>query len=179
MEDVQQALAVIQGAIQNEIAGQRFYNDAAAHCIDPWAKEAFATLAREEEKHTLLLLGEYQSLTLQGHWLPSRAAIDLGASVDVAQMSFSSDESAPALFPGGWSARQAIDRTSDDLSALAFGLDIESRSITLYQREAEAAAEPAAREAFSFLVEEERRHYRQLRARWESLAGTRWQEDAP
>ena len=52
MTDKEGALAVIGTAIQNEVAGQRFYNDAAFFCIDPWAKEIFATLASEEEGHT-------------------------------------------------------------------------------------------------------------------------------
>jgi rubrerythrin len=178
MEDPVKALAVIRGAIQNEIAGQRFYNDAAYHCIDPWAKETFSTLAREEEKHTLLLLGEHQSLTSQGRWLSPQAALELGASVDITGITFSGDEPGVAILPAGRSAGEAIDRRADDLEALAFGLQIEKRSIAVYQQEADAAVDSAAREAYRFLVEEERRHYRQLKVRWESLAGRPWQEDA-
>ena len=71
MEDVQGVLAVIQGAVQNEIAGQRFYNDAAYHCIDPWAKEVFATLAGEEEKHLRIMenIVEFVSRPEPGNWL--------------------------------------------------------------------------------------------------------------
>jgi len=179
MDDLQEALAVVRGAIQNEIAGQRFYHDAAYYCVDPWAKETFATLAREEEKHAFLLLGEYESLTTQGRWLPPGAALELGASADISQITFSSNEPGVALFPAGWSPEQAIDRGADDLSALAFGLQIEERSIAVYQREADDAADSAAREAFLFLVEEERRHYGQLQSRWEGLAGRSWPEEAP
>lgn len=174
MEDLRKALEVIRGAIQNEIAGQRFYQDAASYCIDPWAKEAFVTLAREEEKHTALLLGEHESLATEGRWLPPRAALEVGQEADIAQITFSGDEPGPALFPASSSPGQAIERGADDLSALAFGLQIEKRSITLYQRQADAATDPAGREAFLFLVEEERRHYEQLKARWESLAGRPW-----
>jgi rubrerythrin len=174
MEDLGEALAAIRGAIQNEIAGQRFYQDAAHFCIDPWAKEAFATLAQEEEKHVTLLLGEHQSLTTEGRWLPPRAALELGAEADISQISFSADEPEAALFPAGRSARQAIDRGADDLSALAFGLQIEERSISLYQRQADEIADPAGREALLFLVTEERRHREQLQSRWESLAGETW-----
>lgn len=174
MEDLGEALAVIRAAIQNEIAGQRFYQDAAHYCIDPWAKEAFARLAQDEEKHAALLLGEHQSLTTEGRWLPPRAALELGAEADISQITFSADEPGAALFPAGWSARQAIDRGADDLSALAFGLQIEERSITLYQQQADAAAAPAGREAFLFLAAEEQRHREELQSRWESLAGKPW-----
>ncbi len=177
MEDLQEALTVIQEAIQNEIAGQRFYNDAAYHSVDPWAKEEFATLAREEEDHAFLLLGEYQSLTTQARWLPPQAAQELGASTDITQMTFPSSEPSVALFPAEWSPREAIDRRADDLSALAFGLQLEEKSLALYLQQAEVTTDPAAREAYRFLVEEERRHRRQLRARWESLAGRSWLGD--
>jgi rubrerythrin len=174
MEDLEGALTIIRGAIQNEIAGQRFYQDAAQYCIDPWAKEAFARLAQEEEKHVTLLLGEHHSLTTQGRWLPPRAALELGAKVDVSQIPFSTGEAVAALFPDGGSARQAIDRGADDLSALAFGLQIEERSIALYQQQADAAVDSSSRETFLSLVDEERRHREQLQARWESLAGRPW-----
>jgi len=174
MEDLGAVLDVIRGAIQNEIAGQRFYQDAAHYCIDPWAKEAFAILAQEEEKHTTLLLGEHQSLTTEGRWLPPRAALELGAGADISQITFSADEPGAALFPTGGSARQAIDRGADDLSALAFGLELEERAIALYQQQADAAADPAGREAFLFLVAEEQHHREQLQSQWESLAGKPW-----
>jgi rubrerythrin len=177
VEHYQSALVAIQRAIQNEIAGQRFYDDAAFHCIDPWAKEVFDRLAREEEEHVLLLLGEYESLMRQERWLPPEEALQLGAGIDIAQMTFPSDGPKAKLFPPEWSAEQAIDRRADDLSALAFGLEIEEQSIALYQREAQAAKEPAAREAYLFLVAEERRHYQQLQARWENLAGMSWPEE--
>jgi rubrerythrin len=177
VEHYESALVAVQRAIQNEIAGQRFYDDAAFHCIDPWAKEVFDRLAREEEAHVLLLLGEYESLVTLGRWLPPEAALELGTTIDITQMAFSSGSSNAELFPSDWSAKQAIDRRVDDLSALALGLELEERAIALYQRKAEAVEEPAAREAYSFLVEEERRHYRQLRAGWESLAGRSWPEE--
>lgn len=177
LEDYQGALAAIQRAIQNEIAGQRFYDDAAFRCIDPWAKEVFDRLAREEEEHVLLLLGEYESLKTQERWLPPQAALQLGASIDISKMTFPSGGPKAELFPSEGSAERAIDRRADDLSALAFGLQLEEQSIALYERKAQAATEPAAREAYSFLVEEERRHHRQLRARWENLAGRAWPEE--
>jgi rubrerythrin len=73
-------------------------------------------------------------------------------------------------------AAGAIDRKADELSATAFGLALEEQSVVLYQQEAEGAKERGAREAYSFLVEEERRHYGQLRAGWEKLAGMAWPE---
>jgi rubrerythrin len=59
----------------------------------------------------------------------------------------------------------------DDLAALAFGIRMEQQAIALYGEQLEANTDAAAQEAYRFLVEEERRHYGQLRDQWERLAG--------
>jgi hypothetical protein len=164
-------LAVIRRAIHNEVAGQRFYNDAAYYCIDPWAKEIFANLAQDEEGHTRLLLAEYEALKTRGRWLDPETALAKSADVDITRFTFPDDELGQELFPPQWSAADAIDRRADDLAALAFGVTMEQAAIDLYAGEAETAHDPAARQAYQFLVEEETRHYEQLRGRWEALAG--------
>ena len=171
MQELDGALGVIRRAIQNEIAGQRFYNDASFYCIDPWAKEVFATLARDEEVHTHLLLVEYESLSTGGQWLDPDIAEASGARADIRNISFPDDELAQQLFPPQRSASVAIDRTADDLAALAFGTEMEQGAIALYTEQADRTTDPAAKEAYRFLVEEEIRHYEQLKEHWERLAG--------
>ena len=171
MRGIETALEVIRQAIQNEIAGQRFYSDASFFCLDPWAKELFSSLAVEEEGHTQLLLVEYESLKQHGEWLDLEAARSSGAQVDITQFTFSDDKSAQELFPSQWSVDQAVDRRADDLAALAFGISMEEQAISLYGEQSKENDDPAAREAYQFLVDEERRHYRQLKDQWERLAG--------
>jgi rubrerythrin len=169
--DVESALVVLRQAIHNEIAGQRFYGDAALHCIDPWAKEVFATLAEEEEGHTQLLLLEYEALTTQGRWIDLDAARTSDAMIDITRFSFAGDAFVEELFPQGQSVSGAVDRLSDDLAALAFGIEMEKKAIELYSRQAAESADPAAENAYEFLVQEETRHYDQLKTQWEKLAG--------
>jgi rubrerythrin len=171
---VDHALAVLQRAIQSEIAGQRFYNDAAYYCIDPWAKELFSSLALEEEIHTRLLLVEYEALETQCRWLDLDRAISLGVDVDITKYTFpeGGGGSGKELFPVDWLAREAVDRRSDDLAALAFGIKMEQEALDLYGQESGVAQDPAARKAYQFLIEEETRHYRDLKEQWEKLAGT-------
>jgi rubrerythrin len=169
--DPEHALAVVQRALHNEIAGQRFYNDAAYYCIDPWAKEIFASLAREEEEHTRLLLVEYEALTTRGRWLDLDTAMSNAADLDITRFTFPELEPAVELFPPEWPASQAVDRRADDLAALAFGMEMEDKAIALYGEEARTNKDRAARQAYEFLIEEERRHYHQLRTQWEKLAG--------
>ena len=57
------------------------------------------------------------------------------------------------------------------MTALAFGIEMEKQAIVFYEREASTATDPAAQQAYSFLVEEETRHYHDLKTHWEKLAG--------
>jgi rubrerythrin len=171
MHKLDAALSVIKRAIHNEIAGQRFYSDAALYCIDPWAKDLFATLAQEEERHTQLLLVEYGSLETRGQWIDPVVALQGESSVDITNITLADDDSAVELFPAQWAVTEAIDRRVDDLAALAFGLQMERRAIALYRQEAAQSADPAAQQAYQFLVEDEMRHHIQLKERWERLAG--------
>lgn len=169
--ELDSALAVIRRAIQNEIAGQRFYSEAAFYCIDPWAKDVFANLAREEEQHTHLLLVEYEALTTQGQWVDPEQALAGEAGVEITELTFSEDDLEEELFPPQWVVGDAVDRRADDLVALAFGVRMEQKAIDLYRREEANTADPVAQQAYGFLVEEEIRHYDQLREQWERLSG--------
>lgn len=171
VQEIEGALGVIQRAIHDEIAGQRFYGDAAQRCIDPWAKEIFAILAEEEQKHTRLLLVEHESLTSEGKWIDPNAAMASGKEVDITRITFADLGPEEELFPSGWSAAEIVDRRASDLDALAFGIELEKKAIGLYGRAGSGAKDPAAVEAYRFLVAEESRHYDQLKAQWERLAG--------
>jgi rubrerythrin len=171
MGDRQSALTVLQNAIHNEVSGQRFYSDAARFCIDLWTKEMFASLAAEEELHTRLLLVEYESLSNRGCWIDHETAQDSDTAVDITAFTFPEAEREDELFPAHGSSSQNVDRTMDDLSALALGIGMEQKAIDLYTKAARAADDSAAREAYEFLIVEETRHHDQLKAQWEKLAG--------
>lgn len=171
MQELESALAVMQSAIHNEIAGQQFYNNAAYSCIDPWAKEIFAALAKEEEVHTRLLLLEYEALSTEGRWIDLETARASDSPVDITRFSFPDDEPAEELFPLHRSVEGAVDRQADDLAALAFGIKMEERAIALYGQATGEVGDRTAQEVYEFLVQEETRHYHELKAQWETLAG--------
>jgi rubrerythrin len=168
---IETTLSALRRAIRNEIAGQRFYQDAAGYCIDPWAKEIFSVLADEEEDHTRLLLLEYEALATQGQWIELEIARASDADVDITRVDFRDDVPAEELFPPQWSVEQAVDRRGDDLTALAFGVAMEDKAIALYTEAAATTGDLATHQTYRFLVEEETRHYRQLKEQWEQLAG--------
>jgi rubrerythrin len=55
---------------------------------------------------------------------------------------------------------------------------MEEKSIALYTHEAETVRDGSAQKAYAFLIEEEHRHYHQLRDHWERIAGTAFEEAA-
>jgi rubrerythrin len=179
IREIENALVVIRRAIHDEVAGQRFYGDAAYACIDPWAKEVFATLAAEEQVHTRLLLLEYRALTDQGRWLDPRMALESTADVDITQVTFPDERPGEELFPSQWSAVQVIDRRATDLDALAFGIELETRAIELYGQAGQQLQDPAAQRAYRFLADEETRHFNQLKIQWENLAGRPFEGGTP
>ncbi len=176
MSELESTLAALRLAIRNEIAGQRFYYDAALYCIDPWAKEVFSNLAHEEEKHTQLLLVEYEALERVGEWVDPEQALEREASIEITMLNFSGDEPEEELFPSQWSVADAVDRRADDLAALGFGIRIEQEAIDLYSRGRAGTLDPSANMAYGFLIEEECRHYDQLKAQWERLSGRPFSE---
>ena len=171
MENVERALSVLRGAIENEVNGQRFYDEAARHCIDPWAKETFSTLAREEEEHTRLLLVQYGALETRGQWLDLETAWNTPLTVDVTDLFFQDERHVPSLFSPDQSVGETVDRRLDDLSALVFGLGMEQKAIELYEEQLRITVDSGAQQAYEYLVLQEREHYDELKARWETLAG--------
>ena len=167
----QAALFVLRHGIQNDLAGQRFYFDAASYCIDPWAKEVFVTLARRKEKQVRRLLAEYESV----RDLKRRNGRGNGGSghpaLDITQLTFQEDEAVEGSLPFQLSAAQLVDRRSDDLQALALGIDVERSVLELYRQASLAAKEREVRKAYEFLLRDKARHYHRLRDQWKELAG--------
>jgi hypothetical protein len=126
--------------------------------------------------HTRLLLIEYEALSTHGQWIDPDTALTSDADVDITAITFPEGEPAEELFPAQWTASQNVDRRSDDLAALAFGISMEKKAIELYGQAADVTEDQAAQEAYRFLVLEETRHYDQLRKQWEELAGMAFEE---
>lgn len=171
MQVRQEALLVLQRGIQNDLAGQRFYFDAASYCIDPWAKEIFVTLAQRKEKQVRRLLAEYESVRDSnrgnGHGLGHSSR----ATLDITHLTFQEDEEGEGSFPFQLTAAQLVDRRSDDLKALALGINVERSVLDLYRQASDAAKDQEVRKAYEFLLHGEARYYHRLRDQWKELAG--------
>jgi rubrerythrin len=67
-----QETAVLEMAIENERAAQVFYTQQAQKSDDPLLKSLYDGLAKEEERHEMLLRAELDSVKGLGHWFDFR-----------------------------------------------------------------------------------------------------------
>ena len=171
MQVKQSTLIVLRRAIQNDLAGQRFYFDAASYCIDPWAKEVFATLARGKERHVRRLLAEYESLRESDRWNGLGRGRSGRATLDVTHLTFDEDEEVEGTSPFRRTPGQLVDRRSDDLEALALGIDMERSVLEFYRQASLAAEDQEVRKTYEFLLRDKARYYHRLRDQWQDLAG--------
>ena len=167
----QTALFVLRRGIQNDLEEQRFYFDAASYCIDPWAKEVFVTLAQGKERQVRRLLAEYESVRdlyrRNGH----KAGASSHPPLDVTNLTFQEDEAVEGALPFQLAAAQLVDRRSDDLQALALGIDVERSVLEHYKQAIRAEEDREVRKAYEFLLRDKARHYHRLRDYWKELAG--------
>lgn len=65
-------IAILQMAITNEEASNKYYSEQAEVTLDPILKALYGGLAKEEEYHEMLLRAELDSVKGYGHWFDFR-----------------------------------------------------------------------------------------------------------
>jgi rubrerythrin len=165
--DKNKMLSVLWESIVNERDGYRFYTEAARRTGHAQGTEMYRGLAEDEKDHMRLFLVEYLAVRKGEPWVDPKEAMrsDLAFEVDAPDfgLGLEKPEGAPGvserLFPEEWDQEAKIGTLDDDLAALKFGMEIEERAYKLYQEAGAETSDPLAKEAFDFLVEEEKRHY--------------------
>jgi rubrerythrin len=163
----ERALRVLWEGIINERDGYRFYTEAARRTKHPRGKEMYEGLARDEMQHLHLFLVEYQAINKGQPFIDPQEAMEKDLKFDMDKPDFGlglkkpqgAIEVSEKLFPDEWSQEAKIGSLDDDLAALRFGMEIEERSYKLYEEAGGATSDPMAKQAYDFLVEEEKRHY--------------------
>ncbi len=179
-------LNVLWESLINERDGYRFYTEAAQRTRHARGSEMYEGLARDEVQHLRLFLVEYLAISQGKPWVAPQEAMSRDLDFDMDKPDFGlgivKPEGAPVvsekLFPDEWQQEARVGSLDDDLAALRFGLEIEERAYELYRDAGASATDPRAREAFDFLVEEERRHYRLIQNAYNYLANNEtWWDD--
>jgi rubrerythrin len=172
------ALTALHQAIELEIEGQRFYQQAAERTDNPQGAEMFRSLADDEVIHERILRRQFDALEegegtcpgrqVQG-WMPVLSMVE-GLPDGVGEATFDLTSS---LFPEGEKMlEKAVQPDASDLDALLFALQIENQSFNLYYKLAQTTDDPNGKRMYEFLADAERGHFEWLMLNYEHLSTT-------
>ncbi len=131
-----------------EIKGQQLYDHAAKQTEDPAAKTMFTMLARDEDAHLKILTTQYRALMENGR-------MDL-SKIDPAEVDQCSHEIVNDEF------KRSLKRGTFEMAVIGIGCDLENKAIAYYKQQVEKAKNEDLRKLFSWLVEWEDGHLKQL-----------------
>ncbi len=144
----------IKEAIKLEINGRSFFNHAAEITQNQLGKKMFLRLAEEEVKH-LQTFGQLFSSALQGaDWKKYIKDEELrGQSSLIEELA----------------SRMKRAEGKSEIEALSIGMELEKNAVDFFQKSAQDVDDPAAKEIFEKIADEERFHYDLLQAQHDSL----------
>ena len=147
----------IEEALKLETNGQAFFNRAAEMTHNELGKKMFLRLASEEAKHLEHFSRLFSSVLHSEEWkkVVSRDRLT-GASPVIEELA----------------ARMKRPESKGDIEALRMGMELELKAIDFFKLCAQKTKEPAAKEIFLKISEEEKFHYDLLQAQVDSLTDT-------
>jgi rubrerythrin len=141
----------LSAAIEMEEKGFSFFKDTAARAKDKFAKEVFEFLAAEELNHIKAIE------KFHADYIAGKAADP--ANLIKGMANSAAKEAITHLFQQ-LSANTPEDGT--EIEVYKFAMDFERKGEAFYQKAESEAKDPNAKKLYSFLVEEERRHFKIL-----------------
>ena len=144
--------------------GLTFYQEAAAKTRSPAVRDLFLQLVEDEKKH----LATFEELeeTLQA------ARIDEAGYTDDADIdAYINRLLQTQVFGEGSDVTRLARQAKDDVEAMAVGMRAERDAIVFYQEMLDFIDSKEARDAFGWILKEERRHLRVLGDRSEDCSG--------
>lgn len=148
---------LIQEAIKLEINGQAFFNEAAAVTHNELGKKMFHRLAAEEVKHLEAFSRLFSSVIKSDEWKKQVEREKLqGPSAVIEELC----------------RRMKRVEGQSEVEALRIGMELETKAIEFFRQAAAGMNDPAAREIFEKIADEERFHYDLLLAQHDSVTGS-------
>ncbi len=146
-ENTKPGLVALKEAMQLEIDGERFYTEAARKTNHPHGKLLFERLAEEEKIHLKKVQEIYASLEKGQKW---------PAAPHLTRM----DSTVQNIFKEvGVKLNKMVKGSASDLEAIKVAIDMEEKSINLYDGQSKKAEDPFEKRFFLMLSYEERGHY--------------------
>ncbi|MFZ2071692.1 MAG: ferritin family protein [Halobacteriota archaeon] len=146
----EERLKALEIAMKLEEDGKKFYTDASKKATSASAKDMFSSLAKDEDVHLEKVKEIYKKLKEEREW--PKVVTSIGDVVTI-----------KAVFPEDV---KDLNMTGEDISesvkVLKIGIEMEEKSIKLYNELAEKATDTFESRFYLALAHEERGHYLSL-----------------
>ena len=152
------SIEVLKTAILMEKRGKAFYENVAAQTQSPDVKKIFTMMAEEEQTHIEFLSKQFASYS-KTHKFDK---INLQADAGVVDEILSGD------------VLKQISAASFEAAAISAAIDMETKAIEVYTKQANEATDPNEKELFAWLAEWEKGHYKVLHELNEELKQNIW-----
>ncbi len=161
-------ISILQNAIDLEVEGKKFFQDAAKRMKYPRTRDMFTSLVKQEQRHVHVLEEELSRLMSGKDWVPPSSIKGSGASTGRHE-----------VFDEAQKQASSLDPKASELDVLKLGMDIEKRSIEYYRRAGEEVGSDRARSVFNWLVGEEAGHLTILKAEYDIRSRSGFYFDMP
>lgn len=145
---------LIQEAIKLEVNGQAFFKQAAEATRNALGKKMFNRLADEEVKHLETFSRLFSSVIKSDDWKKQVEQEQLKGPAEVIEE---------------LARRMKRAEGQSEVEALRIGMELETKAVEFFRRAAAEMKDPAAREIFEKIADEERFHYDILLAQHDSV----------
>ncbi|MBM3293037.1 MAG: hypothetical protein FJY82_00780 [Candidatus Aminicenantes bacterium] len=144
-------------AVRLEIRGFEFFNQAAAITHNSLGQKMFRHLAQQEIHHLEAFRKLFQEVVSAEEWKKSvREEEASGRSAVIEDLV----------------ARMKKAESQGEIEAIRIGMELELKAIDFFKRCAESGDDPAAKDIFLKIADEERFHYDLLQAQYDSVTGS-------
>jgi len=152
---------VLKTAILMEKRGKAFYEKVAEQTESADVKKIFTLMAEEEQIHVEFLSKQFASYSKDKKF----AKVELKAETGVADAILSRD------------IKKQISAASYEAAAISAAIDMETKAIEVYSKQAAEATDPNEKELFLWLADWEKGHHKILHELNEELKESIWYDN--
>lgn len=152
---------ILKTAILMEKRGKAFYEKVAEQTASPDVKKIFTLMAQEEQIHVEFLSKQFASYSKDKKFAKVQLKFDAGV--------------ADAILSGD--IKKQISAASYEAAAISAAIDMETKAIEVYSRQAAEATDPNEKELFAWLADWEKGHHKILHELNEELKESIWYDN--
>ena len=155
------SIEILKTAILMEKRGKAFYEKVAQQTESPEVKKIFTMMAEEEQTHVEFLSKQFASYNQDKKF----AKVELKSDAGVADAILSAD------------IKKQISAASFEAAAISAAIDMETKAIEVYSKQAAEATDPNEKELLAWLVILEKVHLKMLHELNEELKESIWYDN--